>query len=65
MSDTGYPVYILYSKELQISKAYFWRILREVLKCYQYKIQLVQRIGQNNYEKRIQYTRSFIEIFQQ
>ena len=35
------------------------------LMCYPYKIQLVQNIGQNDYEKSLQLTRSFIEIFQQ
>ena len=42
-----------------------WCILREDLKCYPYKIQLVLKIDQNDYEKRFQFAQSFIEIFQQ
>ena len=53
------------SENLQISKTSLWRILREDLECYPYKIQLVQKIGQNDYEKRLQFERLFIEIIQQ
>ena len=51
-------------EELQISKISLWRILREDLKCYLYKIRHVLKIGRNDYEKRLQFARSFIEIFQ-
>ena len=48
-----------------MSKTSLWRILIEYLKCYPYKIQLVQKIGQNEYEKRLQCSQLFIGIFQQ
>ena len=53
------------SEELQISKTALWCILRENLKCYPYTFQLVQKIGQNDYEKRLKFALSFIQIFQQ
>ena len=53
------------SEELQISKPCLWRILREDLMRYLYKIQLVQEIGQNDYEKRLHFTQTFVEIFQE
>jgi len=52
------------SDELQISKTTLWRILKKDLKCYPYKIQLVQNIDQNDFEKRLQFAHSFLEIFQ-
>ena len=40
-------------------------IERGFLKCYPNKNQLVQKIEQGDYEKRLQFAPSFIKIFQQ
>ena len=52
------------SEDLQIFKTYLLSILKEDLKCYPYKIQFVQKIDQSDYEKRFQFVRLVIEIFQ-
>ena len=51
------------SEGLQISKASLWRTLREDLKSCPYKTQLVQKIGKNDDEKRLQFEWPCIEIF--
>ena len=53
-----------HSEEHQISKTSLWLILRDDLNCYPYKIQLIQKNGQNDNEKRLLFAWLIIEIVQ-